>query len=166
MPFYDVEKPCRFETVPALVAFYSRLSLKEYNHNLDVVLTYGVSKFRFGRTVDWSTERLYASFRDAAAHYDKLLRRSEGLEADLRAVRDDLAQKRLASEAFDKVVGLYAAQVEQIERVVSANLLRKTNAISSTRFLAAQMMPEPQRSHIGHDDEVRIRASFRAFWKK
>lgn len=47
--FYDVEKPCRFESVQALIAYYSRVSLKEYNHNLDLVLTYGVSKYKFGK---------------------------------------------------------------------------------------------------------------------
>lgn len=46
--FYDVEKPCRFDSVQALIAYYSRVSLKEYNHNLDLVLTYGVSKYKFG----------------------------------------------------------------------------------------------------------------------
>lgn len=47
--FYDIEKPCRFESVQALIAYYSRVSLKEYNHNLDLVLTYGVSKYKFGK---------------------------------------------------------------------------------------------------------------------
>lgn len=46
--FYDIEKPCRFESVISLISYYSRISLKEYNHNLDLVLTYGVSKYKFG----------------------------------------------------------------------------------------------------------------------
>ena len=46
--YYDIEKPCRFDSVQTLIAYYSRVSLKEYNHNLDVVLTYGVSKYKFG----------------------------------------------------------------------------------------------------------------------
>ena len=46
--YYDIEKPCRFDSVQTLIAYYSRVSLNEYNHNLDVVLTYGVSKYKFG----------------------------------------------------------------------------------------------------------------------
>jgi hypothetical protein len=139
--FYDIEKPCRFEAVAALIAYYSRVSLKEYNHNLDLVLTYGVSKFKFGKTTEWSTDKLYGSFRDASDHYDKLLKKSDGLEADIYSVREDLSQKKLACEAFDKIVQMYDAQIQQISKVINQNLLRKTNAISSTRLLASQMMP-------------------------
>ena len=133
-----------------------RNSLKDYNHNLDLTLTYGVSKFKFGKTTEWSMDKLYASFRDASDLHDQLLKKSDGLDADLCSVREDLSQKKLACDAFDKIIHMYMAQIGHIERVLHENQLRKSNAISSTRFLAAQMMPSSQSTDndIIGDDEV------------
>lgn len=91
--FYDIEKPCRFESVSALISYYSRVSLKEYNHNLDVVLTYGVSKYKFGKTTEWSMDKLYSSFRNAFQEYEQLTKKYDGLDSEIGNVREDLNQK-------------------------------------------------------------------------
>lgn len=152
--YYDIEKPCRFETVSALIAYYSRVSLKEYNHNLDLVLTYGVSKFKFGKATEWSMDKLYSSYKDASDQHEKLMKKCEGLESDIGNVRDDLAQKKQALEAFDKIVLIYTTQAEQCEKVINKNLLQKTNAISSTRLLVSQLMPLAHRPNDIGDEEA------------
>ncbi len=101
--YFDIEKPCRFESVQSLIDYYSRVSLKEYNHNLDLKLTYGVSKFKFGRASEWSIDKLYSSFKEALDKYEMLTKNCDNLELDLSIIREDIAQKRTACEAFDKV---------------------------------------------------------------
>ena len=138
---YDIEKPCRFETVPALIAYYSRVSLKEYNHNLDIVLTYGVSKYKFGKTTEWTIDKLYTSFRDAFQQHENWTKKFDGLEAEITNIREDLNQKRMASDAFDKIIRMYEEQIEQLDKTLNENLLKKNSAISSTRVLASQLLP-------------------------
>ena len=138
---YDIEKPCRFESVQALVSYYSRVSLKEYNHNLDLVLTYGVSKYKFGKTSEWSIDKLYSSFRDAFQSFEQKNKKFDGLESEIAGIREDLSQKRMANDAFDKVIKLFMEQVQHIDKAISQQLLKKTNAISSTRLLASQLLP-------------------------
>lgn len=138
---YDIEKPCRFETVNSLVAYYSRVSLKEYNHNLDLVLTYGVSKYKFGKTTEWSIDKLYASFRDAFQEFQQMTKKYDDLESEIGFVREDLNQKKTAIDAFDKIIQMYRGQAEQVERILNEDLLKKTQAISSTRLLVSTLMP-------------------------
>lgn len=138
---YDIEKPCRFESLQALINYYSKVSLKEYNHNLDLVLSYGVSKYKFGKTTEWSTDKLYSSFRDAFQQHEKFTKKFEGLETEIANIREDLNQKRMASEAFDKIILMYEDQVKQLDKTITDNLLKKTNALSSTRLLASQLLP-------------------------
>jgi hypothetical protein len=138
---YDIEKPCRFESLQALINYYSKVSLKEYNHNLDIVLSYGVSKYKFGKTTEWTLSKLYSSFRDAFQQHEKCTKKFEGLEADISNIREDLNQKRMASEAFDKIILMYEDQIKQLDKTLTDNLLKKTNALSSTRLLVSQIMP-------------------------
>lgn len=138
---YDIEKPCRFETVQSLIDYYSRVSLKEYNHNLDLKLTYGVSKFKFGRTSEWSIDKLYASFREALDKYESLTKMFLSLESDISIIREDLTNKRLACEAFDKIIEMYENQKDQAVSALTSLQLKKSNAISATTMLATQFMP-------------------------
>lgn len=112
--YYDIEKPCRFESVQALIDYYSRVSLKEYNHNLDLKLTYGVSKFKFGRASEWSIDKLYSSFKEAMDKYEMLTKNCDNLELDLSIIREDIVQKRVATEAFDKVIAMFDNQLNQV----------------------------------------------------
>ncbi|CAF0924191.1 unnamed protein product [Brachionus calyciflorus] len=156
--FYDVEKPCRFDSVSSLISYYSRVSLKEYNHNLNLVLTYGVSKYKFGKTSQWSMDKLYSSFRDAFQQYEQLTKKYESLETEIGNVKEDLAQKKLAMDAFDKIIEIYNSQIDQVMRVLNDNLYKKTNAISTTRLLVSQLMPtmpNPKPSQTGIcEDEI------------
>jgi hypothetical protein len=156
--FYDIEKPCRFESVQALVSYYSRVSLKEYNRNLDLVLTYGVSKFKFGKTTDWTIDKLYSSYRGAIDEYDKLQKKCEGLESDINLIREDLSQKKQGNEALDKIIQMYEAQIAKLDEVLNENLFKKTLAISTTRLLASQLLPVNRSNNDSNeiqDDETR-----------
>ena len=139
---FDIEKPCRFESVQALVEYYSRVSLKEYNQNLDFKLTFGLSKFKFGRTSEWSIDKLYASYRDAIEKLESLTKNVESLEADIMSIREDLNSKRVACEAFDKVIKMYENQLEHSNNLLTDLLLKKTNAISATNMLVSQFLPK------------------------
>ena len=139
---YDIEKPCRFESVLALVEYYSRISLKEYNHNLDLKLTFGVSKFKFGRASEWSIDKLYASYRDTLDKHENLTKNSENLQLDIMTIREDLNHKRVAGEAFDKIIKIYENQLEHSNSILTDLLLKKTNAISATNMLVSQFLPK------------------------
>jgi len=145
---------CRFESVQALVDYYSRVSLKEYNHNLDLKLTYGVSKFKFGRTSKWSIDKLYASFREALEKYESLTKSFIDLESDIGAIREDLFSKRLACEAFDKIIELYENQRGHATTVLTNMQLKKSNAISTTTLLATQFMPSNKSSEILQNERI------------
>jgi uncharacterized protein YajQ (UPF0234 family) len=149
---YDIEKPCRFDNVPALINYYSRVSLKEYNHNLDLVLIYGVSKYKFGRTTEWSLVRLYSAFRESFQQHEKWTKKFDGLEADISHIRDDLSQKRLADQALDKIIVMYDEQVKQCDKTLADNLLKKTSALSSTRLLASVLLPTTSHSSSSNDE--------------
>ena len=138
---YDIEKPCRFESVQALISYYSRVSLKEYNHNLDLVLTYGASKYKFGKTTEWSIDKLYSSFRDAFNQYDQLTKKCDGLESEIAGIREDLNNKKMACDAFDKIIQMYNDQIQEVDKTLNNNLLKKSSAMSSTRILVSQLMP-------------------------
>lgn len=53
---------------------------------------------------------------------------------------------------------MYTNQVEQVDRVLNENLLKKTNAISTTRLLASQLMPSSLNGQTNpnsiNDDEI------------
>jgi len=121
--YFDIEKPCRFESVQSLIDYYSRVSLKEYNHNLDLRLTYGVSKFKFGRASEWRIDKLYSSFKEALDKYEMLTKNCDNLELDLSIIREDIAQKRTACEAFDKVYLIdYLKKLAKIAKSIFLNL--------------------------------------------
>jgi hypothetical protein len=148
---YDIEQPCRFESVQALVDYYSRVSLKEYNHNLDLKLTYGVSKFKFGKTSEWSIDKLYASFREALDKYESLTKSLQTLEFDISNIREDLSCKRMACEAFDKIIEMYEEQKVQAVSSLTNLQLKKSNAISTTTMLAVQFMPSSNKINNTND---------------
>lgn len=141
LTYYDIEKPCRFESVQALIDYYSRVSLKEYNHNLELKLTYGVSKFKFGRASEWSIDKLYLSFKEAMDKYDLLTKTCDNLEQDLSLIREDIAQKRVASEAFNKIIMIFESQLEQANSMLTNSMLKKTNAVSASTMLVTQFLP-------------------------
>ena len=153
---YDIEKPCRFDSVPALVSYYCRVSLREYNHNLDVVLTYGASKYKFGKTSEWSLDKLYASFRNAFVEYEQLTKRCDRLESELSGVRDTIESKRKQAASLDKCILIYKEHVQLADQTIGANMLKKSNAISTTRLLALQFMPSSlsSKSETPKDEEV------------
>ena len=139
--FFDIEKPCRFESLQSLIDYYSRVSLKEYNHNLDLRLTYGVSKFKFGRASEWSIDKLYTSFKEALDKFELLTKSCDILETDLATIREDLAQKRIAYEAVDKIIAIFEAQLDKVNSILTNSLLKKSNALSASTMLATQFMP-------------------------
>ncbi|RNA43297.1 phosphatidylinositol 3-kinase regulatory subunit alpha [Brachionus plicatilis] len=139
--FYDIEKPCRFDSVANLISYYSRVSLREYNHNLNLVLTYGVSKYKFGKTTQWSIDKLYSSFQDAFNQFEQLTKKYDNLEIEINSVREDMENKKLAMEALEKIIEMYNQQISQVNRTINSNLYKKTSAISATRLLVSQLMP-------------------------
>lgn len=141
MTYYDIEKPCRFESVQALIDYYSRVSLKEYNHNLELKLTYGVSKFKFGRASEWSIDKLYSSFKEALDKYELLTKTCDNLEQDLSLIREDIAQKRVASEAFNKIIFIFETQLEQSNSLLTNSMIKKSNAVSASAMLVTQFLP-------------------------
>lgn len=70
-----------------------------------------------------------------------MTKKYDGLEAEIGYVREDIGQKKTACEAFEKIVGMYQSQIEQVDKVLNEILLKKNQAISSTRLLAASIMP-------------------------
>ena len=108
---------------------------------MDLVLSYGVSKYKFGKTTEWSTDKLYASFRDAFQQHENTTKKFDNLEAEISNVREDLNQKRMAGDAFDKIILMYEEQLSQLDKTLTDNLLKKTSAMSSTRLLASQLLP-------------------------
>lgn len=94
-----------------------------------------------GKTTEWSLDKLYSSFRDAYHEFQQMTKKYDGLEAEIGYVREDIGQKKTACEAFDKIVGMYQSQIEQVDKVLNEILLKKNQAISSTRLLAASIMP-------------------------
>ncbi len=159
LTYYDIEKPCRFESVQALIDYYSRVSLKEYNHNLELKLTYGVSKFKFGRASEWSIDKLYSSFKEALDKYELLTKTCENLEQDLSLIREDIAQKRVASDAFTKIISIFENQLEQANSFLTNNLIKKSNAVSASAILASQFMPsnqEDKAEKILHNNTLNI----------
>lgn len=139
--FFDIEKPCRFDSVANLISYYSRVSLREYNHNLNLVLTYGVSKYKFGKTTQWSIDKLYSSFQDAFNQFEQLTKKYDNLEIEINNVKEDFSNKKLAMEAFDKIIEMYNQQIDQVNKVLNNNLYKKTNVISTTKLLVSQLMP-------------------------
>ena len=159
LTYYDIEKPCRFESVQALIDYYSRVSLKEYNHNLELKLTYGVSKFKFGRASEWSIDKLYSSFKEALDKYELLTKTCDNLEQDLSLIREDIAQKRVASDAFTKIISIFENQLEQANSFLTNNLIKKSNAVSASAILATQFMPsnqEDKAEKILHNNTLNI----------
>jgi hypothetical protein len=138
---YDIDKPCRFESVQALISYYSKISLKEYNHSLDLVLTYGVSKYEFGKTSEWSINKLYNFFKDVINKYEQSTKRCDGLEYEIGLIKEDLNEKNLAHEAFDKIVFIYQQQIQKLNSILNESMIKQTKTMSTTRLLAAQLLP-------------------------
>ena len=159
---YDIEKPCRFESIQALVAYYSNTSLREYNHNLDIILLNGVSKYKFGKTTEWSIEKLYSSFKSVFVQLEEATKKCEELEVRSVNIDDDLGQKLLAIEAFEQIAKIYREQLADAERAASVQLLNRAQDTSVSRLLAAQLMPRSnalnERSNRGDDSPT-----FRSF---
>lgn len=86
-------------------------------------------------------DKLYASFRDAYNEFQQMTKKYDGLEAEIGNVREDIGQKKTACEAFDKIVIMYKSQIESVDKVLNEILLKKNQTISSTRLLAASLMP-------------------------
>ena len=112
---YDIEVPCRFENVKMLIDYYTINSLKEYNINLDVKLTEGLSKYKYGKTTEWNIDRLYSSFRDAFRQFENSARKSEGIEIEIETLYQDLKNKHLANHAFENIIKLYEEQIDSLK---------------------------------------------------
>lgn len=70
-----------------------------------------------------------------------MTKKYDGLESEIGYVREDIGQKKTACEAFDKIVAMYQSQIEQVDKILNEILLKKNQTISSTRMLAASIMP-------------------------
>ena len=121
---YDIEVPCRFENVKSLIDYYSLNSLKEYNINLDLKLTEGLSKYKFGKTTEWNIDRLYSSFRDAYHQFENSVRKSDGIEIEIETLYQDLKNKHLANYAFENIIKVYDEQID----------ILKTNLVTFQKF--------------------------------
>ena len=113
-----------------------------------------MSKFKFGRTSEWSIDKLYASFREALEKYEMLTKSFINLESDIGTIREDLSSKRLACEAFDKIIEIYENQRDQAATVLTSLQLKKSNAISTTTLLATQFMPTSKSSEILQNEKI------------
>ena len=113
--YYDIERPCRFESIQSLIDYYKANSLKEYNPTLDVRLEYPLSKYEFGKTTDWNLDRLYSSFREAYQQYENSIRKCDGIEVELATLNEDLNNKRLACQAFQNIIELFNEQLHTLK---------------------------------------------------
>lgn len=121
---YDIEVPCRFENVKSLIDYYTVNSLKEYNINLDLKLTEGLSKYKFGKTTEWNIDRLYSSFRDAYHQFENSVRKSDGIEIEIETLYQDLKNKHLANFAFENIIKVYDEQID----ILKSNLIKFQNS--------------------------------------
>jgi hypothetical protein len=116
--------PCRFEAVKSLIEYYTVSSLKEYNINLDLKLTEGLSKYKFGKTTEWNIDRLYSSFRDAYRQFENSVRKSDGIEIEIETLYQDLKNKHLANFAFENIIKVYDEQID----ILKSNLIKFQNS--------------------------------------
>jgi chromosome segregation ATPase len=128
--------------VAALIDYYSRVSLREYNYNLDLCLTTGISKFKFGKTSDWTLDRLYTSFHNAFTQFENMIKKCENLEDEIQRARENLNDKIKANEAFNQIIEIYREQQRVLEQTIASQMLIKSQATSSLHLLAGLMMPK------------------------
>lgn len=103
-------------------------------------------------------DKLYASFRDAYHEFQQMTKKYDGLESEIGYVREDVAQKKTACEAFDKIMSIYRSQIDQVNKILNDAFLKKNQAISSSRLLVSTLMPmntrqSPNKSD-ANDEEV------------
>jgi hypothetical protein len=70
-----------------------------------------------------------------------MTKKYDGLESEIGYVREDASQKKTALHALEKIITMYSSQIQQIDKILNQILLKKNQAISSTRLLAASLMP-------------------------
>ena len=81
------------------------------------------------------------SFKEAMDKYESLTKNGDNIEQDLSIIREDIGQKRVACEAFDKIIVMFENQMEQANSILTSNLLKKSNAVSASTMLVAQFLP-------------------------
>ena len=70
-----------------------------------------------------------------------MTKKYDGLESEIGYVREDMSQKKTAVFALETIINMYMAQIQQIDKILNEMLLKKNQAISSVRLLAASLMP-------------------------
>lgn len=109
---FDIEKPCRFESIDELIKNYQNNSFSEHNSLLDIKLGKVFSKNKFNYERQSSVEQLYITFRDNYLKYENVKKKSDGLQSDIEALNQDLLQKNLIILSYEKIFNLYKNQID------------------------------------------------------
>lgn len=144
---YGFTEPYEFESVPDMIAYYRNVSLRHYNHILDVKLTYPVSRFAAETdpedgTVGYSADMVQLVRRFCQLHAEQLTK-SEEFERMLDAYDRAEQQrkiKRQAHDAFVAAVLMFETQLNvQLEYMERAAPHEQKELVTNRAALQARL---------------------------
>lgn len=117
---YGFTEPFTFKSVVELINYYRTVSLKQYNHILDVKLLYPVSRSKDSTSDDMSDanlmamemEKLVQKFVDAHAEYVTKTREMDHLLEVYTRTENERNLKRQAQVAFMQAVKMFEQQLK------------------------------------------------------
>lgn len=110
---FSITEPLRFSSVVDLVEFYKTHSLKQYNRNLDIMLTNPLLR---GGLEDEealeSVDQLSANVRQALSDYLKKSKEYDTIYEEYSCLTQELQIKRQALVAFQETLAMFQEQME------------------------------------------------------
>lgn len=115
---YGFSEPFKFDTVVDLVNFYRKVSLAQYNPNLDIKLLYPVSRFHQDEEIINSNDvgKVASRFVDLDKEYIAKSKLYDDYSEDFILTSKEIQMKRQALEAFTETILTFEEQIKLHEK--------------------------------------------------